>query len=242
MEDLDNYFNESPELLKSNSNNQFDNNRTFNNNYSNQNNYGQKKQFNKFPKKEVIDVNNFKFYKPVTLVTNNNAPDEVIDQMKQIADLLVINGFTLRLTTGTNTDEALLKQTSEDRPEIYIPWKDFNNISSKLYFNDELSKHIAAMFHRSYATLKPAVQAFLARNVRMILGAKMKSYSLAIVTWSEDGAEDLNDITFKTGNISHIISVAKSVHIPVFNLQRSDAKDRLIKHLKLKQTIEGNNQ
>lgn len=233
MEDLDIYFNESPELLNRDNT---QSNRTFNNNYSNQNNYGQKKQFNRYPRKEkeVIDLNNFSLYKPISIVANNNVPDEVIEQFKQIADLLIQHKYTIRLTSGTNLDEVLLKQLSEDKPEIYIPWKDFNNIASKLYFSDEVAKHIAAMFHRSYDTLKPAVQAFLGRNVRMLLGSKMKSYSLAVITWSEDGAENTSDVNFKTGNISHIISVAKSLPIPVFNLQKPDGFTRACRYLKLK--------
>lgn len=196
------------------------------------------------PPKEV-DLTNFTMYKPVVLCGNPNVPDEMVDNMKQLGDILAINRFTLRFTSGTNLDEALLKEFTEDKPEIYIPWKDFNNIESKFYFNDKVAQHVAKMFNQNYDTLKPAVQAFLARNARMVLGEKIKSYALAVVIWSEDGAEDITEITFKTGNVGHIISLARSVHIPVFNLQKPDAAGRLIKYLKLKQKVsasEGTNE
>lgn len=201
-------------------------------------NQGQKFQKRPFYEKKEIDLETFKLYKPYAIAGNANPPETILTQTKEIIDLLVDNGFTGRVTTGNDMDAFIEKELNGSFFELYIPWKDFNNKQSKFYFNDPLSKHVAKMFHRTFDTLKPAVQAFLARNVRMVLGEKLKSYSLFVLVWSEDGAEQTKDISFKTGNVSHIISVARALHIPVFNLQHSNTKERLIKYLRLKEPQE----
>jgi len=230
MDDLSSFFSEEPTVV-----NQLQENTT---SYSNKGSYGQsqypKRKF--FPKKE-IDLDTFQLYKPISIIVNPDVPEDIIKRLIQLKDVLVDNKFNIRLTSGTKGDEALIAATKDIQPEIYLPWKDFNNIESKLYFNDKLSQHIAKQFHRSYDTLKPAIQAFLARNVRLVLGEKLKAYTLGVITWSEDGAEDITEVTFKTGNISHVISIAKALHIPVFNLQKPDAIKRLISHFKLKQPV-----
>jgi len=241
--DLDDFFSENPSIVNNAPNNQPQGNRSYgsNNSYSGNNSGyqgGGQGGFKggggrRFQAKEV-DLDTFKIYKPVAMMSNQNAPDNIVNDFKALADILVMNQFVPRITTGGNVDDALLKELNGESPEIYIPWKDFNNINSKFYFNDKVSQHVAKMFHRSYDTLKPAVQAFLARNVRQVMGEKVKSYSLAAVIWTQDGAEEISEVTPTTGNMAHVISVARAACIPVFNLGKPDAKARLIKYLRLK--------
>jgi|JFJP01.1.fsa_nt_gi hypothetical protein len=227
MVELDDYFSDDPEILSSTKSSD---DKPYKQKYG----QGQKKPF--YEKKEV-DLETFTLYKPYTIVGNSGAPQSVLDQTKEIIDMLIDNGFTARVTCSSDMDTYIEQELQGSFYELYIPWKDFNNKQSKFYFNDALSKHVAKMFHRTFDSLKPAVQAFLARNVRMVLGEKLKSYSLFVLVWSEDGVEQINDISFKTGMVSHVISVARALHIPVFNLQHTSTKDRLIKYLRLKQPV-----
>ena len=143
--------------------------------------------------------------------------------------------FTARASCITSSEKEILEFIPEDKVEVYIPWKDFDNRNSKFYFNDKVSQHIARMFHKAYDTLKGPIQAFLAKNVRMVLGEKAKSRSTLVIVWSEDGATDTSQITFKTGNVSHPIAIANEVHIPVFNLQDPDILVKVSGYLKLKE-------
>lgn len=182
-----------------------------------------------------VDLTNYTLYKPFSVICNDNAPPEVLDRAKEVILHLINHGFTARASCITSSEKEILEFIPEDKVEVYIPWKDFDNRNSKFYFNDKVSQHIARMFHKAYDTLKGPIQAFLAKNVRMVLGEKAKSRSTLVIVWSEDGATDTSQITFKTGNVSHPIAIANAVHIPVFNLQDPDILLKVSGYLKLKE-------
>jgi hypothetical protein len=182
-----------------------------------------------------IDLTNYTLYKPFSVICNDNAPPEILDRAKEVILYLINHGFTARASCVASSEKEILEFIPEDKVEVYIPWKDFDNRNSKFYFNDKVSQHIARMFHKAYDTLKGPIQAFLAKNVRMVLGEKAKSRSTLVIVWSEDGATDTSQITFKTGNVSHPIAIANAVHIPVFNLQDPDILLKVSGYLKLKE-------
>ena len=182
-----------------------------------------------------VDLTNYTLYKPFSVICNDNAPPEILDRAKEVILYLINHGFTARASCITSSEKEILEFIPEDKVEVYIPWKDFDNRNSKFYFNDKVSQHIARMFHKAYDTLKGPIQAFLAKNVRMVLGEKAKSRSTLVIVWSEDGAADTSQITFKTGNVSHPIAIANAVHIPVFNLQDPDILLKVSGYLKLKE-------
>lgn len=229
--ELDDYFSDDPEILNDVAK-QPNNFYKSNGSYGNKNTQGKKS----FYQKKEIDLATFSLYKPYTVTGNAGASNEVCNRLKEILDMLDPHGFTPRISCMSDFDTIVENELKGTFFEMYIPWKDFNNKVSKHYFNDNVSKHVAKMFHKSFDSLKPAIQAFLAKNVRMVLGDKLKTYSLFVLIWSEDGAEQVSDITFKTGNMGHVISVARALHIPVFNLQHESTKERLAKYLKLKQS------
>jgi hypothetical protein len=177
-----------------------------------------------------VDLTNYTLYKPFSVICNDNAPPEILDRAKEVILYLINHGFTARASCIASSEKEILEFIPEDKVEVYIPWKDFDNRNSKFYFNDKVSQHIARMFHKAYDTLKGPIQAFLAKNVRMVLGEKAKSRSTLVIVWSEDGATDTSQITFKTGNVSHPIAIANAVHIPVFNLQDPDILQELSYH------------
>lgn len=182
-----------------------------------------------------VDLTNYTLYKPFSVICNDNAPPEILDRAKEVILYLINHGFTARASCVASSEKEILEFIPEDKVEVYIPWKDFDNRNSKFYFNDKVSQHIARMFHKAYDTLKGPIQAFLAKNVRMVLGEKAKSRSTLVIVWSEDGATDTSQITFKTGNVSHPIAIANAVHIPVFNLQDPDILLKVSGYLKLKE-------
>lgn len=182
-----------------------------------------------------VDLTNYTLYKPFSIICNDNAPPEILERAKEVILYLINHGFTARASCIASSEKEILEFIPEDKVEVYIPWKDFDNRNSKFYFNDKVSQHIARMFHKAYDTLKGPIQAFLAKNVRMVLGEKAKSRSTLVIVWSEDGATDTSQITFKTGNVSHPIAIANAVHIPVFNLQDPDILLKVSGYLKLKE-------
>lgn len=167
-------------------------------------------------------------YKPYVVVANKDVPQEVISKFKQLAKELEDQGFTVR------TDAAdMLGSVIEafDKCETYLPWKGFNDKISKNTWNSERSKSIAKMFHPSFDSMKPAIQAFLARNARLVLGQDLTSPSMFILVWSADGAETKIERTAQTGQVGHHIAIANAMRIPVFNLAKQDSERRLKQYL-----------
>ena len=190
---------------------------------------GSKWQGNKFNKQPPIDIDDVKLYKPYVGTGNKEAPSEILVQMKRLTKELECFGFTLRTGGMEGPDEAF--ESVATNIELHLPWKDFNNKASKFTFNTPEANGVAKMHHPAYDGLKPFIQAFLAKNARLVMGKDMKSRAMFVICWSEDGAETTSEKTSRTGNVGHIIAIACSSKIPVFNLGKRDAEERLKKYL-----------
>ena len=233
----DNFFNTPGNSNNSNINTNHNSKPYTNNSNSGSTSYkntgGYNKVYNKFYRKpeEDFDEENPILYRAYVGTGNRETPPKILDQMKQLSQYLAKFNYTLRTGGFDGPEEAF--ESGADKLELHIPWKDFNKKESKLYFNTKQSLAIARMFHPAFDGLKAPIQAFLAKNVRMLLGKDLKSPALFVICWSEDGAETNKEKTFKTGNMGHVLAIASSMKIPVFNLARPDAEQRLKKHLDL---------
>ncbi len=164
-------------------------------------------------------------YMPYVGTGNQNCPPNIIDAIKRISEMLEKEGYTMRCGGMDGCEDFFEKATTKN--EIHVPWNGFNDKQSKFYFTSNHAKEIAGMFQPGYEGLKPAIQTFLAKNVRMIMGKDLKSPALFLITWSEDGAETLQEKSIKTGNTGHSVAIASALRIPVFNLGKPDAENRL---------------
>ena len=172
-------------------------------------------------------------YKAYVGTGNKDAPPHVLEEMKKIALELEGFGYTLRTGgMGEGPDDAFEFSGVKDL-ELYIPWQGFNDKQSKNYFNDQRSKDIAKLFNQAFDTLKPAIQAFLAKNVRMVLGKELRSRPMFILIWSDEGAETVAEAVNRTSNMNTIIKIAATYKIPLFNMARPDAISRLKKYLEI---------
>lgn len=198
------------------------------------NNWNGKKQWNgggnNFKRKdEDIDPATVKIYLPYVATGNRNPPEHIVEKMIDIAKDLESHGYILRTGGLDGPDDALFRVIPSR--ELYLPWKGFSDKDSKLYFNTKETSILASKYHPAFDTLKPAIQAFLGMNTRMVMGKDLRSAAMFALVWSEDGAELDRDRTSKTGNIGHVLAIANARRMPVFNIQREDAKDRLYRFL-----------
>lgn len=183
---------------------------------------------------EPFDEANVKLYKAYVGTGNREAPPLVLNKMKQLAKELEVFGFVLRVGGLDGPEDAFAAGAT--KPEIhppFLPWKDYTKFDVKSYFNTDEVKCIAKMFHPTWDGLKPVIQAFLCKNVRSILGKDLKSPVRFVIGWSEDGAELPTERTAKTGSLGHVIALAAAMKIPVFNLGKPDAEQRLRYYLEL---------
>jgi hypothetical protein len=170
-------------------------------------------------------------YKPYVITGNDEAPQEVLDRMVAIVKDLEKAGYTLR-NGGMKGPEDITEKAATNK-EVHLPWKGFDNKDSKFTFTSNHAKDLAKQFHPAFDGVKPVVQTFLAKNVRMIMGKDLKSPALFLITWSMDGAETMAEKSIKTGTTGHSVAIACALRIPVFNLQKPDAEKRLRAYLNL---------
>lgn len=164
-------------------------------------------------------------YKPYACTANDDAPQEIKDKFVEIVKMLENNGYTLR-TGGMEGVEEIV-ENSVTKKEVHLPWRDFGGKQSRFTFNTDRAYAIAKKYHPTFDGLSKGVKCFLAKNARLILGNNMTSPALFLLTWTEDGATSSRDRTARTGFAGHPIAIAAGIGIPVINLARSDAEQKL---------------
>lgn len=176
-------------------------------------------QFKKFSRKAevVTDIP----YIPITIYLDREFPSEIKEKIYHIVSKLLNNKYVVRINGDDKEFHERIKNLADESLEVYTPWKEFNNIETKHYFNSETSKNIAIKHFPAWEKLPNPVKSMLARNVRMLFGDKNNSLSLCLITWSKDGASKPLDITKETGKSSFIIRVASSYSLPVLNLGKT---------------------
>lgn len=172
-------------------------------------------------------------YIPVTLYVDREFPPEVKTSLYNIGSKLIAKGITIRINGDDKDFIAKLQTLSDLHVEVYIPWRNFNEINSKHYFNTPTSKDIATKHFQAWDRIPDTVKAMLARNVRMIFGDKNNSITLCLITWSQDGASRASEVTKNTGKASFIIKMANSYGFPVINIAKQTAESILEKNFKL---------
>ena len=164
-------------------------------------------------------------YKPYACTANEDAPPEIKNKFIEIVKMLENNGYTLR-TGGMEGVEEIV-ENSVTKKEVHLPWREFAGKQSRFTFNSDRAYAIAKKYHPTFDGLSKGVKCFLAKNARLVLGNNMTSPALFLLTWTEDGATSSRDRTARTGFAGHPIAIAAGIGIPVINLARNDAEQKL---------------
>ena len=172
-------------------------------------------------------------------IGSRETPTVVLKQMSRIAARLWRRGYTLRSGGAAGADQAFERGASKEEKqsgvstpgfEIYLPWVGFNGrlLDSHYHLLDfPKAAMIARRFHPAWYRLSVATQKLHARNAHQILGADLESPVAFVVCWTADGAETARETSRETGGTGTAIRLASKRDIPVFNLQRPDALERL---------------
>jgi hypothetical protein len=192
----------------------------------------EKKPYNKqtfFKKKDELEEP----YIPVAMYIDRDFSEEVKNTLYGIASKLIAKGVTVRINGDDKDISEKIKALSDELVELYIPWKGFNELESKHYFNSITSKHIAMTNFSGWEKVPDSVKAMLARNVRMVFGDKNNSICLCLITWSPDGASRFSEVGKDTGRSSFIIKVSSKYGFPVINMSKPAARNVLEKAFNL---------
>lgn len=191
-----------------------------------QNNRGQGGGFQRKPQEPEGPV---EFYLPYAITANKEVPADTLMKMKEIILDLQTRGYTMR-TPGREGPEDLFDKTATKK-EIHLPWRNFMDKDSKFAFTPEGAKVLAGQLLPSFDGLKPGIQTIIAADVKMMMGKELRAPALFLITWSEDGAETLQEKTAKTGNTGLAIAIACKLKVPVFNLGKPGTVQRLQQYL-----------
>lgn len=164
-----------------------------------------------------------------TGIGSRRTPREICAYMTKLAAYFAGLGLTLRSGAAVGADSAFESGTLPKQAEIYLPWRWFNGHSSRLPDQSLIAeaRAIAATVHPAWDRLQDSARKLHARNAFQVLGPDLRSPSLFVVCWTPDGAEDGWGCSAETGGTGTAIRLAHQHGVPVFNLARSDAHQRL---------------
>lgn len=167
-----------------------------------------------FPKKET----KIELSLPVAFFVERDYPNEIKEKLIRILADYANQGYVIRVNGDDPIFVQKVKDLSYSKVEFYIPFKEFNQIETKHYFNHEPSKEIAKSNFPSWDKVPDFIKSLLARNVRLLFGDKLNSPVLELFFWSEDGCESGFKVTQKTGKISALIRLADRYKITMRNI------------------------
>lgn len=108
---------------------------------------------------------------------------------------------------------------AEGDKEIYLPWKNFNNSNSELFYIPSEAFEIAGdIYGATWKYQKPATKKFMARNMMQVMGIGLDEPSTFVLCWTPDGCTSKAARTKETGGTGQAIAYANEMEIPIFNL------------------------
>ena len=148
-------------------------------------------------------------------------PKDVCRKMFTAGRVLASMGFVLRSGGAKGADSSFESghMTSHNEPaalppEIYLPFKRFNNNNSPLFGTCKESQTIASRYHPRWSNLSWLVRSFHARNVYQLLGANLNSPAAFVICWTSRGAI--------TGGTGQTLRMAQDYDIPILNFATED--------------------
>lgn len=161
-------------------------------------------------------------------IGSRRTPPEVAERMTRAAMRLEALGFGLRSGAAQGADAAFEAGVSNPQAkQIFLPWKGFNGHGSGLHTISKEAMEMSMRIHPAFDSLSPPARKLMARNVYQILGANLSDPVLFVLCWTPDGCESGQERQRTSGGTGQAIALASNCGIPVFNLQRPKALDRL---------------
>lgn len=158
-----------------------------------------------------------------------DTPVEICDLMRGIASTLAQRAWVLRSGHADGADIAFEEgcMSSNGAKEIYLPWQGFHLARhgvNDAYACHVLPKHIEAIglamqVHPNWGACSSGAQLMHTRNIFQIAGRNLDTPVAMVICWTKDGNA--------VGGTGQAIRLAQRESIPVFNLFKADALDKL---------------
>lgn len=139
-------------------------------------------------------------------IGSRKTPKAVLDQMTDIATVLLNCGMTLRSGGARGADWAFEEGASFNK-QIYLPRKDLP------LWTEVFTMH----FHPRPSALSSDGWQLMCRNALQILGLDGNTPVEFVICWTADGKD--------SGGTGQAIRIAQAFEIPVYNLYNKDEAD-----------------
>lgn len=163
-------------------------------------------------------------YLPITVYVEQDFPENVKEALYQLASKLIGKRYTVRVSGIDKQFAERVMKLSDSKVELYLPWRNFNEMDSKHTFNTLTSKHVASLHFAGWEKVPDAIKAFLAMQVRMVMGDRNNSATMCVITWSPDGASKHAEVTKDTGRSGFMIKMSSNYGFPVVNTQKQSSE------------------
>jgi hypothetical protein len=177
-------------------------------------------------------------YKAYTGVGSRSTPDDIKEDMKEIAVAMSKNSWVVRTGDAEGADRAFRfgSNIAGGPKEVYTPKKSHKLAhhrpgSSKAR---EIAKEVWSNYmdrldsYPAWDEMNPYTRSIMSRNTCQVLGYKCRKPSQCLICWTPDGAESGEDTNRSTGGTGQAIRVAEKFDVPVYNLANSDSYDRIV--------------
>lgn len=166
-------------------------------------------------------------------IGSRKTPEEVLRLMERIAVRLAERGFALRSGGAPGADQAFERGARQGggAVEIFIPWPGYEGYlpGPEVALASARATLMAAELHPAWERLSNGVRKLMARNCHQILGASLEDPVAFVICWTPDGAESEAECGCETGGTGLAIRLASRWGVPVVNLARPGALERLAK-------------
>lgn len=166
-------------------------------------------------------------------VGSRQTPEPILQIMEKIGRRLAERGFLLRTGGAKGADQAfeLGARATGGAVEVFLPWPGYNGYGLEAgVYRGPLSTEafqLAQEVHPAWANLSSGVRKLHARNMHQILGPSLDNPVRFVICWTLDGAETEAECSLDTGGTGTAIRLASRYGIPVINLSRSKALEKI---------------
>lgn len=153
-----------------------------------------------------------------------SAPEEALQAMRCLAESLRTRDWVLRSGGADGSDKAF-EAGAGSAKEIMTP-KNMGMVRGPINMSHHWAVKLISPFCLEYPIeqMKPYVQALLARNAMIVVGAAGDSYVDFVACWTptDDPCDPL------AGGTRYACRLAKSLGIPVYNLRNSTQAEEFL--------------
>lgn len=155
-------------------------------------------------------------------------PADVLDLMRALASKLACQDWALRTGGEKGADQAFFEGAISVRgcAVVYLPWPGYNDhLEFRMGRPSEQAYEMAKKHHPAWSACSDAAKTLHARNCHQILGDLLDEPANFVVCYTADGS--LTGATRTAGGTGQALRIATTARVPVFNLQRSDHRERV---------------